>query len=123
MVRLRLERASITLAAVLLLVSIGSTTALAHDVGHDDAIDLGSHDVRITDATIHVDDVHVTGTGLPERSVDRSALTVDTELSIDGFAFAVNGHTVQVGHTHVVFEDVGVVVEDVSVGGEASGER
>lgn len=119
MARQTLRRASIAMLAVVVLLSIGSTTALAHDAGaNDETIDLGSHDVQLSDTTIHVEDLHITGTGLPEKSVDEGAATIDGEFTIDGFTFTVNGQEVQVGHTHVVLDDVGVTVEDVSVSDE-----
>lgn len=122
MVRTTRRRAFVVLIATVVLLSIGSTTALAHDPAGeaDDAIDLGSHDLRVSDAAVHVEDVHVTGAGLPEQSVDEESVTVDGEFSTDGFTFTVNGQAVQVGHLHVVLEDVGLTVEDVSIGsGEA----
>lgn len=122
MLRATRRRAFVVLVATLVLLSIGSTTALAHDPAGetDDAIDLGSHDLRISDASIHVENLHVTGAGLPEKSVDDESVSVDGEFSTDGFSFTVNGQEVQVGHLHVVLDDVGLTIDDVSMGsGEA----
>lgn len=129
MVRPTPSWAAIGFVAGLLLLSIGAPTALAADgqaqadarasaeaETDSDVVELGSHDVRIEDATVHVEDVHVTADGVPDRSVDEAAFTLDGETTIDGATVTVDGQTYQIGRVTLTFDEVGVTVEDVSIG-------
>lgn len=87
------------------------------DVASTDTTDLGDHHLVLEDATVTIADTHITGPGLPERSVDRAEYTVDTTaVSTDGFVTRIDGHEVRVGAITVRVDNVGVVLEDVSTG-------
>lgn len=119
MVRPTFRQTTAALLAGLLLLSIGSTTALAggaSGAADDDPVQLGSHDIRITDATVHIQDVHISGDGVPERTIDEATVTLDGETTIDGVTVTVDGQVYQVGRIDIVVEDVGISVEDVSTG-------
>lgn len=121
MVRPTTSQATVALLAGLVLLSIGSTTALATSGSTgEDPVQVGSHDIVIADANVHIQDVHVTGDGVPEKSIDEAAVTVDGETTIDGFTITVDGQPYQVGQINLVFDDVGVTVEDVSTGEAAA---
>jgi hypothetical protein len=124
MVRPTTSQAVTALLAGLLLLSIGSTTALASadadaTAEDGDVVELGSHDVHLADTTLHVEDLHLRGDGLPQKSVDEADVTLDGETTIDGVTVTLNGQTYQVGRVTVTLDDVGVSVEDVSIGAAA----
>lgn len=101
------------------LLTAGTTGALAQGSGEGtDVVRIGSGDVTIDDATIRIADVHVTGTGLPDRSVDHATFTVrESTMTLDGATVTVGDTTYRIGEITVTIRDVGVVLRDVSVGG------
>lgn len=107
-----------TLALVCLVVlTVGTTGAVA--AGGEttsSAVDVGGGDVTISDATVRVADVHLTGTGLPDRTVEHATYTVhDATVGVDGFTATVNGQEYRVGRISVTLRNVGLTVSDVSV--------
>lgn len=122
MIQLTLKRAATALVTALLLSSLGTTTALAagDDARTDgDVVELGSRDVRVADATVHVEGVHLTADGLPEKRVDDATLTLDGETIIDGATLSVDDRTYRIGRITLTVEDVGVIVDHVSIGDTA----
>lgn len=114
------RRILIGMAGVLLLVAgiSGAAAAGAADEANasSDTVDLGEHHLVIEDATVRIADTHVTGPGLPEKSVDRAEYTIEeTTVSTDEFDARINGHDVRFGALSVTVDNVGVILEDVSV--------
>lgn len=103
--------------ACLVLLSVGTTGALAGEhAPADGAIRAAGEDVTISDATVRIADVHLNGTGLPERTIDHAEYTVqDATIGVDGFTVSVNGEEHRIGRITVTLRDVGVVVDDVSM--------
>jgi len=102
----------LTLAVVLLVATVPGGVAAAADDAADDG-----HVVEISDLTVTVADTHVRGTGLPDRSVDSASYTVhDATLATDGFTVEIDGETHRIGAITLIVDDVGVEVENVSIG-------
>lgn len=108
------------IAGILLLA--GATASVAADetngatTAATDGFNVGDHDIVIQDATIQISDVHISGPGLPEKSIDEAEYTVDdATLSTDGFVVTVNGQDIRVGHITVTLDNVGVALENVSI--------
>lgn len=103
------------------LLTAGATGALAQgssgtDTGTD-VVRIGSQDVTIDDATVRIADVHVSGSGLPDRHVDHATFTVqESTVTLDGATVTVDGTTYRIGEVTVTIRDVGVTLQDVSVG-------
>lgn len=104
-----------------LVVGVASTGALAGG-GQSaspggEAVTFGDRAFTVSDATIEVRDVHVTGPGLPDESIDEATYVVeDATVRTDGFGFTYGENRYEVGPVSVTLEDVGVVLENVTVG-------
>lgn len=82
-----------------------------------DVVDLGTHDIVISDVMVRLSDAHITGPGLPEKSIDGATYSIDrSSVSTDGVAVTVNDRTYRVGSVSVTVDDVGVTLENVSIG-------
>ncbi|MFC6733739.1 MULTISPECIES: hypothetical protein [unclassified Haladaptatus] len=80
-------------------------------------VELGSHDIVIQDLTVTIRDTHVRGTGLPSESVDDATYTIqESHVSTDGFLVTVDGTTYRICAIDVTIDDVGVELQNVSVG-------
>ena len=103
--------------ACLVVLTAGTTGALAQEnAPADGAVQVAGGDVTISDATISVGDVDLTGTGLPDQHIDHAEYTVqDATIGVDGFTATVNGQEYRVGQITVTLRDVGVTVSDVSM--------
>lgn len=103
--------------ACLVVLTLGTTGALAgENTPSGDAVEVAGGDVTISDATVRVGDVDLTGTGLPDRHIEHAEYTVeDATVGVDGFTATVNGQEYQVGGITVTLRDVGVTVTDVSM--------
>ncbi|WP_129113471.1 hypothetical protein [Halegenticoccus tardaugens] len=107
-----------------LLISAGATGALAasDDTEQpskpaDDVVRVGNEDVTISDATVQIKDVQITGTGLPEKSVDDVSVTVhESSVTVEEMTIEHDGTTYKVGDVTVTVRNVGVSVENVSIG-------
>lgn len=78
-----------------------------------------SASVEIRDLTLTVSDAHVNGAGLPDWSVDRASYTVDdATVGTDSFTVTYAGETHHIDAVQVTIDDVGLILEDVSVGDE-----
>lgn len=111
---MRRTLATLTLAAVLLTVAVPGAAAAAGDAASEDR---DGTVVEISDLTVTIADAHVEGTGLPEQSVDSASYTVqDATIATDGFTVDVNGETHRIGAITIVVDDVGLKLQDVSVG-------
>lgn len=106
------------IAAVLVVVLVASMAVAP--VGASAATESDEGDAfEIRDLTVTVSDLQVSGTGLPDWSVDHAAYTVeDATVGTDGFTVVWNGEEHEIGAVQVTVDDVGVVLEDVSVSGE-----
>lgn len=108
------------IAGILVLAGATASVAAAETKGpataSADGFDVGNHDIVIEDATFQITDVHISGPGLPEKSVEEADYTVDeATASTDGFVVTVNGQDVRVGHITVTLDNVGVTLENVSI--------
>lgn len=112
---MRRTLATLTLAAMLLAAAVPGAAAAAGDATSDD--DYDGTVVEISDLTVTIADTHVEGTGLPDHSVDSASYTVqDATVATDGFTVDVNGETHRIGAITIVVDDVGLQLQDVSVG-------
>ena len=76
--------------------------------------------IEVRDLTVTVSDTHITGGGLPDWSVERASYTIDdATVATDGFTVVYDGEAHDIGAVQVTVDDVGLVLEDVSVGDEA----
>lgn len=105
------------LLAFALVVSTAVAPAGALAAGDTATEDTEAFEIR--DLTVTVSDVDVSGTGLPEWSVDDARYTIeDATVATDGFTVTWNGEERVVGAVEVTVDEVGLVLEDVSVSGE-----
>ena len=111
---MRRTLATLTLAAVLLTAAAPGAAAAAGDAAPGDR---DGTVVEISDLTVTIADAHLEGTGLPERSVGSASYTVqDATVATDGFTVDVNGETHRIGAVTIVVDDVGLELQDVTVG-------
>lgn len=122
MVRIDLKPVVVFLTAGLVLLAGGTVGVTAQSTAGDetastDAIEIGDQDIVIEDATVHITDTHLTGPGLPEKSIDEATFTVENStVSTGGFVVTINGQDISVGHLSLTVDDVGVTLENVSMG-------
>lgn len=103
----------------LVLLTAATPVAAASDAGMGSAetMNLGSHDIALSDLELRVEDVHAVGPGLPDHSIDRARYTVDeATVTADEFSVTVGDRTIEVGEITLTLDDVGVTFEDVSTG-------
>lgn len=112
-----LRRLGLVLVAALLLVGAGTTGALAQDGSGEETVKIGAQHVVISDAVLTIGDANVSGDGLEDEQVENQSYRIGhAELTVDGLNFSWNGTTYNVCRVDIVLDDVGVVVEDLSVG-------
>ncbi|WP_254546222.1 hypothetical protein [Halomarina pelagica] len=118
-----MRRAVLVLLALLLIASSAPANALAgtDDARDDRSVAVGPQNFELRDLTVTVADVHVEGTGLPDRSIDRASYTVDdATVSTDGFVVVYQDTSYRIGAISVTVDNVGLQVENVSIS-DASG--
>ncbi|WP_336360937.1 hypothetical protein [Haladaptatus sp. ZSTT2] len=90
--------------------SDGDTTASDSSV-----VELGSFDMTISDLKVTISDTHLRGTGLPEESIDEAHYTLEeSHIETDGFLITVNDTTYQICAIDIVFDEVGLEIQNVS---------
>ncbi|WP_254534913.1 hypothetical protein [Halomarina litorea] len=105
--------------AVLVVALVASMAVVPAGASAATGTDSESDAFEVRDLTVTVSDVQVSGTGLPDWSVDHATYTVeDATVGTDGFTVVWNGEEHHVGAVQVTVDDVGLVLEDVSVSGE-----
>lgn len=113
-----LRQLGLVLVAALLLVGAGTTGALAQDGNGEETVKIGAQNVVVSDAVLTIGDANVSGDGLEDEQVENRSYRIDhAELTVEGLNFSWDGTTYNVCRIDVVVHDVGVVVEDLSVGG------
>lgn len=117
-----------TVAAVLvglLLVSAGATTALAGDAASANAEEDGTvsqngvGDVSIDGFDVALEDVHLTGEGLPHVAIEDRTYTIEERsVTIESASIGVNDGSVELNDLTVTVTDSTVTLRNVEIGGE-----
>lgn len=107
------------LLACVMLVSVGTVGALAQqDTTTDDEVRIVDEEITISDATVTISDTSVSAPGLPDKDVDHREVTVEqSTLEFDGVHVHFQGTEYVFCDITVVIENVGVVLDDVTVNG------
>jgi len=104
-----------------LVMSAGASTALA---GSGTANVEGDHadnasDITISGFDVGLEDVHITGEGLPEVDIEDRTYTVDERsVTVDGLTMTVNDAEIGLDDLTITVEDSTLELHDVSIGGE-----
>ena len=107
-----------------LVMSAGASTALAGGSATDAAGDEHSDSQEASDITINglnvvLEDVHITGEGLPDVSIEERTYTIDERsVTIDGLTITVNGAELELDDLTITVEDSTLTLQDVSIGEE-----
>lgn len=118
--KLPTRRLTTALLAGLLLVSIGSVGALGgqQDATNGDEVRIVDEEITISEATVTISDTSVSGPGLPQEDVDHREYTVEqSTLEFDGVHVKFQGTEYVFCNITVNVEDVGLVLDDVTVNG------
>lgn len=117
--KLPTRRLATVLLACVLLVSVGTVGALAQqDDTSDDEVRIVDKEITISDATVTISDTSVSGPGLPNADIDHRKVTVEqSTLEFDGVHVHFQGTEYVFCDITVNVEDVGVVLDDVTVNG------
>lgn len=100
-----------------------ASSAHATDDGLTDVedADVERQEIVVSDLVVSVSDTHIRGTGLPDESIDEATYTVeDSTIRTDGFTITYQDQTYHVGAIDVTIDNVGLSLENVSIGDEAS---
>ncbi|WP_224333778.1 hypothetical protein [Haloprofundus halobius] len=111
-------------ALVVLTVVLGSASApaLATDPTTADGDASDSHEIDVTDLTVSITDVHLTGPGFPELAIDDATYTVeDATVATDGATVTIDGREHRIGAIELTVDDVGLHLENVSIEPETNG--
>jgi len=104
-----------------LVMSAGASTALA---GSGTANVEGDHadnasDITISGFDVGLEDVHITGEGLPEVDIEDRTYTVDERsVTVDGLTMTVNDAEIGLDDLTITVEDSTLELHDISIGGE-----
>lgn len=118
--KLQTRRLATVLLAGLLLVSVGTVGALASQdaTADDDEVRIVDKDITISDATVTISDTSVSGPGLPNEDIDHREYTVEeSTLEFDGVHVQFQGTEYVFCNIKVNVDNVGVVLENVTVNG------
>ncbi|QCJ45852.1 hypothetical protein [Haloprofundus sp. MHR1] len=107
------------LAVTALLLGGASTSALADTSTESTATD--AHEIGVTDLTVDITDVHLTGSGFPELEIDEASYTIDdATLSTDGATVSIDGRDHQIGAIEFTVDNVGFHLENITIGPETA---
>lgn len=110
------RRLALLLVATVLLVGAGTTGALAADDSSDDTVEIGSQDIVISDTMLTIGNANVSADGVEERDIEHQTYHIDhAEAEFDGLTVTWNDTTYNVCHVDIVIDDVGIVVENLSI--------
>jgi len=107
------------LILVLALFSTGvaAGTGVGEEEPKDDRVQVGPIDVTLEDRHITISDVEVSGEGLPAVEIDERTIEIHSATaSIDGMTVNVRGTAYEVGPLEVGLENVGIHLEEISIG-------
>ena len=115
-----LRRGSVVLFVSLLVVSLSAPGVLAG--GSGEASTHESHpqsEFTISGVNLVVEDVHITGNGLPDVTVEERTITVDERtITVDEMTITINDQsTIELNEFSVTIEDSSLTVRDVNVRG------
>ncbi|PSP75939.1 hypothetical protein BRC86_02160 [Halobacteriales archaeon QS_3_64_16] len=119
-----LARSAVALFVGALLLSAGASTALADGGASQSAVEDSTDQRTISDLTIDgldvaIEDVHLTGDGLPEVQVEDRTYTVEERsVTIDGASVRINDAEIGIDDLTMRIEDSRIAVRNVTVGGE-----
>ena len=119
-----LARSTFALFVGALLLSAGASTALADGSASQSAMDDSTDKRTVSDLTIDgldvaIEDVHLTGEGLPEVQVEDRTYTIEERsVTIDGASVRINDAEIGIDDLSVRIEDSTIAVRNVTVGEE-----
>ena len=107
------------LVATLLVVGVGAfaTVGAAAPGETDDASDrtIASIEFELTDEQFTIEDVHLSGTDLPDADMDDHTYTIEeATLTADGVSFELQDTTYTICAIDIVIEDVSIGFENVT---------
>lgn len=111
-------------AAALLVVAIGAFAAVGAAAPGDTDNDasertIASIEFEMTNEQFAIEDVHLSGTGLPDADMDDHTYTIEEAVvTADGVSFEFQDTTYTVCAVHIVIEDVSIGFENVSFSSE-----
>ncbi|WP_224267998.1 hypothetical protein [Haloprofundus salinisoli] len=98
-----------------LLLGGASTSALADDASAE-STPTDSHQISVTDLTVEITDVHLTGSGFPELSIDDASYTIDdATITTDGATVSIDGRDHQIGAIELTVDNVGLHLENITI--------
>ncbi len=115
----RLLAGSLGLILVLALLSTGVTAGagVGGEEPKDDRTQVGPIDITLEDRHITISDVEASGDGLPAVEIDERTIAIHSATaSIDGMTVNVRGTTYEVGPLQIGLENVGIQLEEISIG-------
>jgi len=116
----RLLAGSLGLILVLALLSTGVTAGAGvggEEEPKDDRSQIGPIDVTLEDRHSTISDVEVSGEGLPTIEIDERTVAIHSATaSVDGMTVSVRGTTYEVGPLQIGLENVGIHLEEISIG-------
>lgn len=117
-----MRRTSAAAIIGLLALSVATPGVLAHPVDTSAASDEPeSRHVTISDLVITVEDTHIEGANLPNKSIDEASYVIEeASISTDGFTVTFQGEPHRIGAITVTIDDVGIQLRNVSISGGTS---
>ena len=117
-----IKRILTALLVTVLVMGARASTALAGsstaDAASDDHADDAS-DITINGLDVGLEDVHITGEGLPEVDIEDRTYTIDERsVTIDGLTMTVNDAEIGLNDLTITVEDSTLEIHDVSIGEE-----
>lgn len=119
-----LARSAVALFVGTLLLSAGASTALADGSAWQSAVEDSTNERTVSDLTIDgldiaLEDVHLTGDGLPDLQIEDRTYTIEERsVTIDGASVRINDAEIGIDDLTVRIEDSRIAVRNVTVGGE-----
>lgn len=102
---------------LVLIFVIGMTSVGAAAGDTTDATQIGSIDVTIADEEFTIENVKVSGEGLPSYEIDERTYEIDSaSFQSDGVTVSLNETTYEICSIDIRLENISVTLSDVSVG-------
>jgi len=114
------KRILTALLVTALVMSAGASTALAGSStdAEDDHAD-GASDITINGLDVGLEDVHITGEGLPHVDIEDRTYTIDERsVTIGDLTMTVNDAEIGLDDLTITVEDSTLELHDISIGGE-----
>lgn len=114
---------TVFIATVLVLgmgaFAVAGPAAAATDDDEEPDRKIATIDLEISDEEFTIDDVHLSGPGLPDEQIDERTYTLEkTTIQNDGLTFTLNDTKYQVCELDIVIDDVSFSFQDVTLSSE-----